>query len=133
MIFGTSTTDLMDMSLSKFGSWWWTGKPGMCRPGILKNWTWLSDWTNWTRFNIVSFSKSLQISLYDICMWYVYRKKKYIHIFSFLSLFYNDGKCTREHLKNIFGHLIINLVKEGIFLLLMINKKIVACFLLYER
>ena len=22
-------TDLMDMSLSKFGSWWWTGKPGV--------------------------------------------------------------------------------------------------------
>ena len=24
-------TDLMDMSLSKSGSWWWTGKPGILR------------------------------------------------------------------------------------------------------
>ena len=37
-------TDSMDMSLSKLGSWWRTGKPGVLH-GVAKNWTRLSDWT----------------------------------------------------------------------------------------
>ena len=29
-----------------FGSWWWTGKPGMLQSmGVTKSRTWLSDWT----------------------------------------------------------------------------------------
>ena len=43
-------TNLMAMSLSKLGSWWCTGKPGMLQSmGSKKIRTWLSDWTelNW--------------------------------------------------------------------------------------
>ena len=39
-------TDLMDMSLSNSGSWWWKGKPDMLQSmGVADSWTWLSDWT----------------------------------------------------------------------------------------
>ena len=29
------------------GSWWWTGRPGLLQslPGMVKSWTWLSNWT----------------------------------------------------------------------------------------
>ena len=41
-------TDSMDMSLSKLGSWWWTGKPGMLQSmGLQRVW---HDWAtelNW--------------------------------------------------------------------------------------
>ena len=42
-------TDSMDMSLSRLGSLWWTGKPGMLQFTGLQSRTWLSDWTelNW--------------------------------------------------------------------------------------
>ena len=39
-------THSMDMSLSKFGSQWWTGKPGVLQSrGVAKSWTQLSDFT----------------------------------------------------------------------------------------
>ena len=38
-------TDSMDMSLSKLGSWWWTGRPGVLQSKGLQSWTQLSDWT----------------------------------------------------------------------------------------
>ena len=39
-------TDSMDMNLSKPGSWWWTGRPGVLRfMGSQRFRTWLSDWT----------------------------------------------------------------------------------------
>ena len=28
-----------------FGTWWWTGRPGMLRFMGSQSWTWLSDWT----------------------------------------------------------------------------------------
>ena len=32
-----------------FGSWWWTGKPGVLQSmGSQKSWTWLRDWTELT-------------------------------------------------------------------------------------
>jgi len=42
-------TDSMDMSLSKLGSLWWTGKPGMLQFMGLQSRTRLRDWTelNW--------------------------------------------------------------------------------------
>ena len=38
-------TDLMDMSVSNSGSWWWTGRPGVLHAahGVTKSWTQLSD------------------------------------------------------------------------------------------
>ena len=44
-------TDLKDMSLSRPGSWQWTGRPGSSPHGIAKSWTWLSEWTelNWNK------------------------------------------------------------------------------------
>ena len=38
-------TNLMDMSLSKLGRWWTTGKHGMLQPMGSQSQTWLSDWT----------------------------------------------------------------------------------------
>ena len=38
-------TDSMDMSLSKSGSWWWTGRPGVLQCMGLQSQTQLSDWT----------------------------------------------------------------------------------------
>ena len=40
-------TNLMDMSLSNFRSWWWTGRPGVLHAahGVVKSWTRLSNWT----------------------------------------------------------------------------------------
>ena len=46
-------TDLMDMSLSNSGSWWWTGRPDVLAiHGVTKSQTRLSDWTelNWNSF-----------------------------------------------------------------------------------
>ena len=41
-----SIVDVMDMSMSKLWSWWWTGKPGVLRSmGVTNSGTWLSDWT----------------------------------------------------------------------------------------
>ena len=37
-------TNSMDMSLSKLGSWWWTGRPGVLQSTGLQSWTRL----NWT-------------------------------------------------------------------------------------
>ena len=30
------------------GSWWWTGSLACCIHGVIKSWTWLSDWTNYS-------------------------------------------------------------------------------------
>ena len=38
-------TGLMDMSLSKLRSWWWTGKHGVLQSMGLQSQTWLSDFT----------------------------------------------------------------------------------------
>ena len=38
-------TDSLDMSLSKLGSWWWTGNLACCSPWGREEWTQLSDWT----------------------------------------------------------------------------------------
>ena len=38
-------TNSMNMSLSKPGSWWWTGKPAVVQSMGLQNWTQLSNWT----------------------------------------------------------------------------------------
>ena len=49
-----TTTDLMDMSLSKFWSWWWTGRPGMLRFMGLQRVG--HDWEtelNWTRLTLL--------------------------------------------------------------------------------
>ena len=45
-------TNLMDMSLSKLQSWWWTGRPGVLRFLGSQSRTWLNDWTelNWALF-----------------------------------------------------------------------------------
>ena len=43
-------TDTMDMSLGKFGSWWWTGRPGVLWSIRSQSQTWLSDWI-WTELN----------------------------------------------------------------------------------
>ena len=41
-----SIVDVMDMSMSKLWSWWWTGKPGVLQSmGVTKSGTLLSDWT----------------------------------------------------------------------------------------
>ena len=40
-----SITNSMDMSLSKSGSWWWTGKPGMLQSMGSHSQTRLSKWT----------------------------------------------------------------------------------------
>ena len=39
-------TDLMDMSLSKLWSWWWTGKPDVLQSMGSQSQTQLSDWTD---------------------------------------------------------------------------------------
>ena len=38
-------TDIMDMILVDFGSWWWTGRPGVLQSMGLQSRTQLSDWT----------------------------------------------------------------------------------------
>ena len=38
-------TDLMDMSLSNSGSWWWTGRSGMLQSVGSQSQTRMSDWT----------------------------------------------------------------------------------------
>ena len=49
-------TDLMDMSLSISGSWWWTGKPGVLQPMGLQrvrhDWATELNWTDWKRQRI---------------------------------------------------------------------------------
>ena len=53
-------TDLMNMSLSKLGSWWWQGGVACCISGVTKSQTPLSDWTKLNllinRSNTVHFS-----------------------------------------------------------------------------
>ena len=44
---------------ASFGSWWWTGKPGVHSPWSFKESDMTQQWTNWTWFSIVSFSNSL--------------------------------------------------------------------------
>ena len=41
-------TDSMDTSSSKFGDWWWTGKPGVLQSMGPQSRTWLSNWTELT-------------------------------------------------------------------------------------
>ena len=42
---------------ASFGSWWWTGKPGIAAVhGIAKRQTWLSDWTDWTATSAAKWS-----------------------------------------------------------------------------
>ena len=45
----------VDMSLSKSGSWWWTGKPVLLQSVEWQSRTWLSNWTelNW-KFDLQS-------------------------------------------------------------------------------
>ena len=38
-------TDMIDMILVDFGSWWWTGRPGVLQSMGLQSRTQLSDWT----------------------------------------------------------------------------------------
>ena len=38
-------TDSVDMRLSRFQFWWWTGRTGMLQTLGSQSWTWLSDWT----------------------------------------------------------------------------------------
>jgi len=38
-------TDMLDMSLSKLGSWWWTGNLVCCSPWGREDWTQLSNWS----------------------------------------------------------------------------------------
>ena len=49
-----------------FGSWWWTGRPGVLQSVGSQSWTWLSDWTepNW---------KWLTLSFFPIFSWAVAR------------------------------------------------------------
>ena len=48
-----------------FGSWWWTGKPGMLHAvhGVAKSWTQLSDWTE---LNV----KLMRASLWILNNWF---------------------------------------------------------------
>jgi len=51
-------TALMDMSLSKLWSWWWTGKPGMLQS--MGSQRFPQDWVtelNWDMFSIIIFMK----------------------------------------------------------------------------
>ena len=55
-------TDSMDMSLSKFGSWWWTGRPSvlqsMGQQRVRHNWaTELTD--NWSEIKVSQSSPTL--------------------------------------------------------------------------
>ena len=43
-------TNSMDMSLSKFWKWWWTGRPGMLQSTGSQSWTRLSDYTELNHF-----------------------------------------------------------------------------------
>ena len=53
-----------------FGSWWWTGKPGMLQFMGLQSRTWLSDWTelNWSTYymSITEVSISIYYFIYDM-------------------------------------------------------------------
>ena len=44
-------TDLMDMSFSKLGSWWWTGKPGVLQSMGSQELD-MTEWLNWTELKI---------------------------------------------------------------------------------
>ena len=50
-----SITDSMDMSLSKLGSWQWTGRPDMLQSMGLQSPTWLSDWTELILGHLASY------------------------------------------------------------------------------
>ena len=60
-------TDLMDMSLSKPGSWWWSGRPGMLQPMRSQSLTWLSNWTDWLMLCFSLFNVFIIIKL--LCCW----------------------------------------------------------------
>ena len=61
-------TNLMHMSLSKLGSWWWQGGVACCISGVTKSQTPLSDWTKLNllinRSNAVHFSNKKCFCLY---------------------------------------------------------------------
>ena len=62
-------TNSMDMSLSKHGSWWWTGRPGMLQSMGSQSRTQLSNWTD------VNFLPSLIYKLNFLISMYVERKR----------------------------------------------------------
>ena len=39
---------------ASFGSWWWTGKPGVLQSRVSESWTWLNDWTE-LKYKLFSF------------------------------------------------------------------------------
>ena len=62
-------TNSMDMSLSKHGSWWWTGRPGMLQSMGSQSRTQLSNWAD------VNFLPSLIYKLNFLISMYVERKR----------------------------------------------------------
>ena len=68
-------TDSMDLSLSKSGSWWWTGRPGVQRfMGSQRvrydwatelNWRWRKNWSN--IFNLSTLCKIWSLSAFIYC------------------------------------------------------------------
>ena len=58
--------DSMDMSSSKLGSWWWTGKPGVLQSMGSQSWTRLSNGTelNWTELSFIYIDDQAKIQLW---------------------------------------------------------------------
>ena len=64
-------TDLMDVSLSELGSWWWTGRPGVLQFTGSQSQTRLSDWTELIRaFKIVQLNLILKIHVFMFILEY---------------------------------------------------------------
>ena len=59
--------DSMDMSLSKPGSWWWTGRPGVLQSMASQSQTWLSNWTELTEWLASIHMPTVYLSCYSIC------------------------------------------------------------------
>ena len=53
--------NLMDMSLSKLGSWWWTGKLGVLQSMGLQTQTQLSEWTELNFISCTCLWKRLEL------------------------------------------------------------------------
>ena len=87
--------ELIDMSLSKLQSWWWTGKPGMLQSMGSHSQTQLSDWTElnypdvpepfieWSVFSPLTCN-TIFIKFLNICayFWFLYP----VHTIMFFSL-----------------------------------------------